>query len=282
MAAAPLAPEDDEQGPGASEEELRLAKATGEWLQLLRAALPAAIEEAKAERAARAAKAAEAASAAEAEVRKQRQRAEARAAAAAGQGPVSPATALGISGAGASSLHAAVSSRSQEVSAQPLGLGLRAAAATQPQKEEPVAAAGSAPAGEGEASGLASGVSYLLTGFDRLFSEQTPATSSGPLRFRVKVPSQYPGVQFRRSKNLADRYPKYAMNGALMKGELEDDGMWLKLSDKVYLPMHVGGVKILELERAGEAKRSIWFPCGQAPLQEEEEVMGNLEDPQPP
>lgn len=64
--------------------------------------------------------------------------------------------------------------------------------------------------------------------------------------FRVQVPRPYPGVQCRNSKKVDDRHPKYAVNGTVVLGTVEDDGEWLKLSAKTYLPMRVGAIQILE------------------------------------
>lgn len=244
--------------------ERRFAQHSEEWMQLLRSALPEALEQAAAARAALAAEAAEAAAAADAEAQKQRKRAEARAAAASKR-PTTPTL--------------------SEPSAKPRqrcsGGGVQDSGPAAAADAGASDAAGGAKA-EGDAPGLASSVSFLLTGFDKLFTEQgqkDPATARAPMRYKVKVPDKYPGVQFRRTKNLQDRYPKYAMNGAVVKGLLEDDGEWLKLGETIFLPMHVGGNKILEAEGSSEPKRSFWFACGQGALAEDEEVLNNLEDP---
>jgi len=63
--------------------------------------------------------------------------------------------------------------------------------------------------------------------------------------FRVQVPRPYPGVQCRRSKSVTDRHSTYAENGAIVCGQVEDDGEWLMVSDTVYLPMRVTNVQIL-------------------------------------
>jgi len=89
---------------------------------------------------------------------------------------------------------------------------------------------------------------------------------------------QYPGVQFRRSKNLNDRYDKYAKNGILVRGVVEDDGHWLKLSDTVFLPVRINGLQILEEVDDAKSGKSLWFACGQGTLEEEEEVLSNLDD----
>mmetsp|Transcript_100107 Transcript_100107/g.182643 ORF Transcript_100107/g.182643 Transcript_100107/m.182643 type:complete len:493 (+) Transcript_100107:64-1542(+) len=65
-------------------------------------------------------------------------------------------------------------------------------------------------------------------------------------KFRVQVPEPYPGIQYRRSKELSDRYPKYAKHGTTVPGILEDNGEWLKVGENVYLPTKVGAIEILK------------------------------------
>jgi len=131
---------------------------------------------------------------------------------------------------------------------------------------------------------IISGVSSLLTGFDRLFSENRLAEPNspqppGPIKFRVQVPMQYPGVQFRKSKNLNDRYLKYAKNGTIIRGFVEEDGEWIRLADAIYLPMRVNGVQILEaMDENGKNGKGFWFACGQGGMEEEEEVLSNLDE----
>jgi len=60
------------------------------------------------------------------------------------------------------------------------------------------------------------------------------------------VPEGYPGVQYRRSKNLNDRYNRYEKNGTIVAGLIEDNGNWLRLAQGVYLPMKIGTTQILE------------------------------------
>merc|ERR1712187_511129 len=50
--------------------------------------------------------------------------------------------------------------------------------------------------------------------------------------FRVSVPS---GVQYRKSKNLADRYSRYAYNGTIIVGVVE--GEWLCVDRETFLPL---------------------------------------------
>lgn len=64
--------------------------------------------------------------------------------------------------------------------------------------------------------------------------------------FRVHVPKPYPGVQYRKSKSLNDRYMRFAANGDTVEGTVEDEGEWLKISANVFIPMRVGSVQILE------------------------------------
>jgi len=66
------------------------------------------------------------------------------------------------------------------------------------------------------------------------------------LRFRVQVPKPYPGVQYRKSKDLNDKYPRYAKHGSTIVGEVEPDSEWVKVRG-MYLPMRLGPVQILEL-----------------------------------
>jgi len=70
--------------------------------------------------------------------------------------------------------------------------------------------------------------------------------SVGLCRFRVQVPKPYPGVQYRRSKCLDDRHPRFAENGSEVSGRVEDNGEWLKVAEQIYLPMRVGTVRIME------------------------------------
>lgn len=97
-------------------------------------------------------------------------------------------------------------------------------------------------------------------------------------RFRVQVPHPHPGVQFRRSKRLDDRYAKYAKKGVLVRGTLEDDGDWLKLNENVYLPMRINGLQVLEGVDSGNHGRVFCFACGQGGLEEDEEVMSSFDD----
>jgi len=64
----------------------------------------------------------------------------------------------------------------------------------------------------------------------------------GASNFVVKVPGKYPGLQYRKSKNLEDRLSSYAKDGDVMSGVVE--GEWLRLQRKpgeadMFLPMKV-------------------------------------------
>lgn len=219
----------------------RLDKHAEEWLQLLRAALPSAVEEVAAARAQAAAAVAAAQAAEELKARR--------------LSPKVPATGSSEGTNGQSSARGPVASLSASKDQEQAGTGAGA-----------------------DNSGLSTGVSFLLTSFDRLFSDQhdkeaVPQQRGG--RYRVVVPADYPGVQFRRSRDLTDRYDKYAPNGTVVRGEVSEDGEWLKLSDTLFLPMRIGGKKLLE----PEAKKSFWFACGQGNIEEDEEVLKNIDNP---
>jgi len=66
-----------------------------------------------------------------------------------------------------------------------------------------------------------------------------------PRAYRVCVPASFPGIQYRRSRNLGDRYLRYAQAGSMVYG-VEEDGSWLRVSKSVYLPTNVGGRRVLE------------------------------------
>jgi hypothetical protein len=79
------------------------------------------------------------------------------------------------------------------------------------------------------------------------------------VQFKVMVPEPYPGIQYRRSKVLTDRYTRYAKHGTVVAGHLEDDGEWLKVADNVFLPMKVGAIQILKAVQADPAEISSPF-----------------------
>ncbi|CAE7347163.1 unnamed protein product [Symbiodinium natans] len=72
--------------------------------------------------------------------------------------------------------------------------------------------------------------------------------------FKVSVPKPYPGVQYRKSKDLEERYSRYAENGTTVFGQLEADGQWLRISGNIFLPVRVGQIHILD--EADEVKES--------------------------
>jgi len=74
------------------------------------------------------------------------------------------------------------------------------------------------------------------------------ALGSGPLDFRVTVPPPYPGVQYRKSMNLEDRWPRYAQTDSVVTGTIkEKDGLqWLRVEANVFLPTKVGNIVILQ------------------------------------
>lgn len=286
-AAAPAAGQSGRAAPGSSASaapaaevhEERLNRCSEEWLQLMRAALPAALEAAQAARAERANAEAALAAAAAAASAKEQSRREARAASKNVQSAQlssdmfqAGSHLVGAPSADTANMTCDLGSTARSTK------GGRGNATGSSSEAAPSAAAPSAVPGMGA----------LLTGLDRLFSEQrTPHGSAtladmGKLKFRVQVPQSYPGVQFRRSKDLTNRYPKYAKNGTVVKGHVEDDGAWLRLNDKVFLPMRVGGVQILEAIQpeadGGQNKKSWWYACSHGNLEEEEEVLGNLEE----
>jgi hypothetical protein len=64
--------------------------------------------------------------------------------------------------------------------------------------------------------------------------------------FKVHVPPPYPGVQYRKSKDLNDTHPRYCRHGSTVAGNLEDNGQWLRIHADVYLPTSVGGIRTLQ------------------------------------
>lgn len=134
----------------------------------------------------------------------------------------------------------------------------------------------------GSSSSAAGGVLLPDSPAAQQLSQQHSPSAPVISKFRVTVPQGYPGVQYRRTKNLADRYKNFAKDGAVVKGNVEDSGLWLRLNDTVFLPMQVGGTQILQAVNVnrGESKKkagSFWFACGHGSQEEEEEVLANLE-----
>merc|ERR1712232_1402762 len=62
---------------------------------------------------------------------------------------------------------------------------------------------------------------------------------------------------YRKSKDLDNRYPRYAKHGSLVMGHVEDNGEWLRISTSVFLPMKVGAIQIMEptSSASNDAKR---------------------------
>jgi len=125
----------------------------------------------------------------------------------------------------------------------------------------------------------------------RSSTDTVRGSSSGgsTYHWRVQVPKPYPGVQYRRSKSLEDRYDRYAKQGQTVTGQVEDNGEWLRISGNIFLPMKVGNIPILEplsprqaSAVAGDAARAMvqelpreeavedgnysarWWACGQS------------------
>lgn len=88
----------------------------------------------------------------------------------------------------------------------------------------------------------------------RMSRSQRKAGGSG--YFRVLVPRPYPGVQYRKSKRLDDRYPRFAEKGSIVEGVIEDEGEWLRTNGHGYLPVRVGdAVVIVPLQPSAAAQR---------------------------
>lgn len=102
-------------------------------------------------------------------------------------------------------------------------------------------------------------VQQQLAAFDQRLPPWLAAGAGGGARrtFRVQVPSPYPGVQYRKSKSLEDRYPRYAKHGSFVTGVLEPDGEWLRISDVEFLPVRVGAVPILAPAEDAEAAAGV-------------------------
>jgi hypothetical protein len=101
----------------------------------------------------------------------------------------------------------------------------------------------------------------LLQSLEWIQRVATPAK----LYFKVMVPEPYPGIQYRGSKVLTDRYTRYAPHGQIVAGLLEDDSNgtpWLKVAENYFLPMRVGAVQILKPVQPEEAEISPPFSQG--------------------
>jgi len=73
-----------------------------------------------------------------------------------------------------------------------------------------------------------------------------PKRRAGRTVFRVNVPGGWPGVQYRRTRHMDDRYLRYAVNGTMICGRLEEDGEWLSIGSNVFLPVRVGSVGLVD------------------------------------
>jgi len=94
-----------------------------------------------------------------------------------------------------------------------------------------------------------------LRASSRQLNEPIPGRKAS---FRVQVPKPYPGVHYRKTKDLDDKFPRYAKHGSTVQGEVEEDREWLRVrvrGDSLYLPLRIGPVQILE---------PLPEPCGEA------------------
>jgi len=66
----------------------------------------------------------------------------------------------------------------------------------------------------------------------------------GAESFMVKVPEPYPGLQYRKSKDLQERLPRYAKHNSVVHGFVEDG--WLRVGDGHFLPMEVKHTRVLD------------------------------------
>lgn len=65
--------------------------------------------------------------------------------------------------------------------------------------------------------------------------------------FRVQVPKPYPGVQYRKTKDINDKFPRFAKHGATVVGEVEDmDWVKVRKDELLFLPLRIGPVQFLE------------------------------------
>lgn len=55
--------------------------------------------------------------------------------------------------------------------------------------------------------------------------------------------------ELRRSKRLEERYSRFAENGTVVLGQMED-GEWLRISGNIFLPVQVGESNRLKLSFA--------------------------------
>lgn len=62
--------------------------------------------------------------------------------------------------------------------------------------------------------------------------------------FSIEVPEPFPGVQYRATKCLDDRMPRFAVRGEVVAGYMEDGG-WIRTEAGQYLPAKVGDLHVL-------------------------------------
>jgi len=71
--------------------------------------------------------------------------------------------------------------------------------------------------------------------------------------FLVQLPTGYQGLQCRKSLCVSDRHMRFVANGATVVGILIEEGKWLQLSRKVFLPTHVGPIQVLQPQPHSES-----------------------------
>ncbi|CAK0817578.1 unnamed protein product [Prorocentrum cordatum] len=85
--------------------------------------------------------------------------------------------------------------------------------------------------------------------------------------FVVRVPRGYPGIQYRRSKDLQDRHHLFAARGEEVCGHVEDSGLWLRVDrggETLFLPISLAGTSVLVLP-AGAARDDAGIEEGTPP-----------------
>lgn len=93
--------------------------------------------------------------------------------------------------------------------------------------------------------------------FDTSSSSATAAAHRGERQtFQIHVPKPYPGVQLRKSMNLADKQQRFLEDGKVVKGEVDPTGRWLKIGADSYLPFEVNGICILHAVKSSELSPS--------------------------
>lgn len=91
-------------------------------------------------------------------------------------------------------------------------------------------------------------VGKLQTDAGSLADVCTSEAGAPAQRFRANVPRHVPGIQFRRSKNLGDRYSKFLEDGKDVSGYVEEDedGVpWVRVANCLFLPLRVGSDQVL-------------------------------------